>query len=136
MSFYCFSFLFIGFSLCIFVIKPNFSLQCFLFVAFIVNQIGDMRTKRKHTSLQKDLGMRQGGSQELLSIGGFTGGQPPAGKKTIKPNRVHVFKGIQRTSTSSVCPGGSTALCCFQVTTGFYYTACAFIHFCSKKLYL
>lgn len=31
------------------------------------------------TSLHKDFGMRQGGSQELLSTGGIMAGQPPAG---------------------------------------------------------
>ncbi len=38
--------------------------------------------------------MRQGGSQELLSTGGFMGGQPPAKGKILKLNRVQdVFYG-------------------------------------------
>lgn len=50
------------------------------FILFVVKLV-IWEQKAVSTSLQKDLGMRHGGSQELLSVGGFIRGQPPAGKR-------------------------------------------------------
>lgn len=82
--------------LCIFVRKPDFSLQGYFPIPYFQLNWG-YENKQQLTSLQKDFGMRHGGSQDPLSTGGFTGGQPPAGHMTIKSNKEHdVFKEVQR----------------------------------------
>jgi len=57
-------------------------------VSFLFPALLWYKNRKTFTSLQKDFGMRQGGSHELLSTGGFIAGQPPAGQTTAKSNGV------------------------------------------------
>lgn len=90
----------------VFIVQLCLQTKCFStrfsFHSFLLC-VAENEQRAALTSLHKDFGMRQGGSQELLSTGGIMAGQPPAGGGgTRESNRAQdVFKGIQQRSSVS-----------------------------------
>ena len=80
-SFYCFYSVYSVFivHLCLHTKYSSMRFSFYFFFFFQLNWPDE--NKELLTSLQKDFGMRQGGSQELLSTGGFMAGQPPEGAR-------------------------------------------------------